>query len=89
MGTEKANASSPFVPPSSSSATDIDVLKHAKLTVADNVSGTWGFTVSFTVQNKDGTSDFFYVPDPELQVGSTVHDALGSSQQGQAPQMAP
>lgn len=34
------------------------------------VLGTWGFTVSFTTMT-DGVSSFYYLPDPELEVGST------------------
>lgn len=30
--------------------------------------GTWGFTVSFSAHNGDGTSAFYYLPDPEMQV---------------------
>ena len=33
-------------------------------------TGTWGFTVSFSAYNGDGTSSFYYLPDPELQVDS-------------------
>jgi hypothetical protein len=32
--------------------------------------GTWGFTVSFSAHNGDGTTAFYYLPDPEVVVGS-------------------
>jgi hypothetical protein len=36
--------------------------------------GTWGFTVSFSVHNGDGTTAFYYLPDPEVVVGSRPCD---------------
>lgn len=32
--------------------------------------GAWGFTVSFSAHNGDGTTAFYYLPDPEVFVGS-------------------
>jgi hypothetical protein len=32
--------------------------------------GTWAFTISFSAYNGDGTTAFFYLPDPEMEVGS-------------------
>jgi len=32
--------------------------------------GTWGFTISFSAHNGDGTTAFYYLPDPEVDVGS-------------------
>ena len=32
--------------------------------------GVWGFTVSFSTCSSDGTSSFYYLPDPEMQVGT-------------------
>ncbi|WP_157202028.1 hypothetical protein [Massilia sp. Root335] len=32
--------------------------------------GAWGFTVSFSAHNDDGTTAFYYLPDPEVIVGS-------------------
>ena len=32
--------------------------------------GTWGFTVSFSTHNGDGTTSFYYLPDPEVIIGS-------------------
>jgi hypothetical protein len=36
--------------------------------------GKWGFTVSFSTYNGDGTSAFYYLPDPEVVVGSRPRD---------------
>jgi len=30
--------------------------------------GTWGFTVSFSAHDGGGTTSFYYLPDPEMQV---------------------
>jgi hypothetical protein len=32
--------------------------------------GAWGFTVSFSAHNGDGTTAFYYLPDPEVIIGS-------------------
>ncbi len=32
--------------------------------------GVWGFTVSFSTRNSNGTTAFYYLPDPEMQVGT-------------------
>lgn len=32
--------------------------------------GVWGFSIAFTT-TQDGLSDFYFLPDPELEVGST------------------
>jgi len=32
--------------------------------------GVWGFTVSFSTRDGDGASSFYYLPDPEMQVGT-------------------
>jgi hypothetical protein len=32
--------------------------------------GAWGFTISFSAHNGDGTTAFYYLPDPEVEVGS-------------------
>jgi hypothetical protein len=47
----------------------INLKAHSTLTVSPQF-GLWGFTVSFSAYNGDGTSSFYYLPDPELQVGS-------------------
>lgn len=47
----------------------IDLLEHPQLKIVDP-SGEWGFTVTMAI--KDGSStNFYFLPDPELQVGST------------------
>lgn len=33
-------------------------------------TGLWGFSIAFTVAHADSTTSFYFVPDPELQVGS-------------------
>lgn len=55
--------------PFDSDTNPIDLVANPKLTI-DSTNGLWGFTVSFTVEDQDTTS-FYYLPDPELQVGST------------------
>jgi hypothetical protein len=47
----------------------INLKAHSTLTVASEY-GVWGFTVSFSVHNSDGTSSFYFLPDPEMEVGS-------------------
>jgi len=47
----------------------IDLSKTKKLKVG-NLTGLWGFSIAFTVGHVDGTTSFYFVPDPELQVGS-------------------
>jgi len=32
--------------------------------------GMWGFSISFSAHNGDGTTAFYYLPDPEMIVGS-------------------
>lgn len=58
MGAEKI--SSPFI-----QGNQIDVTKTPTLQVGQNV-GVWGFSVAFSARNADGTSSFYYVPDPEI-----------------------
>lgn len=36
--------------------------------------GTWGFTISFSAFNGDGTTAFYFLPDPEVIVGSRCRD---------------
>lgn len=55
--------------PFDADAKQIDLVQQPSLTI-DNTNGVWGFSVSFAVQEQDATS-FYYLPDPELQVGST------------------
>jgi hypothetical protein len=33
--------------------------------------GLWGFSIAFTTVAQDGVNSFFFLPDPELEVGST------------------
>lgn len=47
----------------------VNLRTHSTLTVATNL-GLWGFSVSFSAHNGDGTTAFYYLPDPELQVGT-------------------
>jgi hypothetical protein len=47
----------------------INLKANSTVNVGKNL-GTWGFTVSFSARNGDGTSSFYYLPDPELQVDS-------------------
>ncbi|UVW27241.1 hypothetical protein [Massilia sp. H6] len=37
----------------------------------DKNAGLWGFSIAFTTVNADGVSNFYFLPDPELEVGST------------------
>jgi hypothetical protein len=47
----------------------INLKTHSTLIVSSQ-NGLWGFTVSFSAHNGDGTTAFYYLPDPEMQVGS-------------------
>ena len=47
----------------------INLKANSTVNVGKN-TGTWGFTVSFSAHNGDGTTSFYYLPDPELQVDS-------------------
>lgn len=33
--------------------------------------GFYGFAIAFTTTDQDGVNNFFFLPDPELEVGST------------------
>ena len=48
----------------------INIEPDAKYTI-DKENGLWGFSVAFTTINADGISNFYFLPDPELEVGST------------------
>lgn len=37
-------------------------------------AGAWGFTISISAHNGDGTTAFYYLPDPEVVVGSRPCD---------------
>ena len=58
------HSSSPFV-----EGNRINLKSHSTLTVGQQF-GAWGFTVSFSAHNGDGTTAFYYLPDPEMVVGS-------------------
>lgn len=47
----------------------INLKGNSTLTVG-NADGLWGFSIAFTARNADATSSFYYLPDPEVQVGS-------------------
>lgn len=55
--------------PFDADSSPIDLVANPKLTI-DSTVGIWGFSVAFTVEYKNSTS-FYYLPDPELEVGST------------------
>lgn len=67
----KQAARSPF-----DGGNQINIEPEAKYTI-DQANGLWGFSVSFSTVNKDGISQFYFLPDPELQVGSNL--SLSSS----------
>ena len=48
----------------------INIEPGAKYTI-DQQSGLWGFSLTFTTIDADGISNFYFLPDPELEVGST------------------
>ena len=48
----------------------INIEPGARYTI-DKENGLWGFSVAFTTINADGISNFYFLPDPELEVGST------------------
>jgi hypothetical protein len=58
------HGSSPF-----SEGNRVNLKAHSTLTVGANL-GMWGFSVSFSAYTGDGTTTFYYLPDPELQVGT-------------------
>lgn len=45
-------------------------LKNTPVLQVGELPGRWGFSIAFTARNADGTSSFYYVPDPELIVGT-------------------
>jgi len=47
----------------------IDLSKTMNLKVGTS-TGLWGFSIAFTVAHGDSSTSFYFVPDPELQVGS-------------------
>ncbi|VXB82846.1 hypothetical protein [Massilia sp. 9I] len=49
--------------------TQIPIVQGSKVRVEHD--GLWGFSIAFTAVTKDGISSFYFLPDPELEVGST------------------
>lgn len=49
-------------------------LKANNTVTVGKYQGTWGFTISFSAHNGDGTTAFYYLPDPETEVGSRPGD---------------
>ena len=61
---DTSQGSTPFV-----EGNRINLKAHSTLTVGQP-TGAWGFTVSFSAHAGDGTTAFYYLPDPEVIVGS-------------------
>lgn len=38
----------------------------------DKPKGLWGFSVAFSTMGQDGIANFYFLPDPELEVGSNL-----------------
>ena len=47
----------------------INLKAHSTLTVG-NEDGAWGFTISFSAHDDGGATAFYYLPDPEVFIGS-------------------
>jgi hypothetical protein len=60
----RCHGSSPFT-----EGNRINLKANSTLNVG-KAEGTWGFTVSFSTHAGDGTTAFYYLPDPEMEVGS-------------------
>lgn len=58
----KCHGSSPFT-----EGNRVNLKSHSTLNVGQNL-GAWGFTISFSTRNSDGSSSFYYLPDPEMDV---------------------
>jgi hypothetical protein len=58
----------PASEPSPFNSTQIPLVQGSKVKVAND--GFWGFSIAFTTTNQQGTSGFYFLPDPELEVGS-------------------
>lgn len=58
------HGSSPFI-----EGNRINLKAHSTVNVGQQ-QGLWGFTVSFSAHNGDGTTSFYYLPDPEVDVGT-------------------
>jgi len=59
----RGHGSSPFT-----EGNRVNLKAHSTLNVGQQ-TGLWGFTISFSTHNGDGTSSFYYLPDPEMDVG--------------------
>lgn len=62
---EKETGRSPF-----KGGNQINIEPGARYTI-DKENGLWGFSLSFTTIDAQGISNFYFLPDPELEVGST------------------
>lgn len=62
----RSHGSSPFT-----EGNRINLKAHSTLNVGQQM-GLWGFTISFSTHNGDGSSSFYYLPDPEMNVGSIL-----------------
>jgi hypothetical protein len=60
----KCHGSSPFT-----EGNRINLKANSTVNVAQQL-GVWGFTLSFSAHNGDGTSSFYYLQDPEVDVGT-------------------
>ena len=60
----RAHGSSPFT-----EGNRVNLKANSTLNVGRQ-PGLWGFTISFSTRNSDGTSSFYYLPDPEMDVGT-------------------
>jgi len=49
--------------------TQIQIVQGSKVKVEHD--GFWGFSIAFTTVTQNGVSSFYFLPDPELEVGST------------------
>ncbi|MCC2957412.1 hypothetical protein LK542_17485 [Massilia sp. IC2-477] len=58
-----AEAISPF------NQTQIPLVQGSKVKVQNE--GFYGFSIAFSTTDKQGVSNFYFLPDPELDVGST------------------
>ena len=58
----RCHGSSPFT-----QGNRINLKANSTLNVSQHL-GLWGFTISFSARNADGTTSFYYLPDPEMDV---------------------
>jgi len=55
--------------PSPFNHSQIPLVQGSKVKVTND--GLWGFSIAFTTISQEGISSFYFLPDPELEVGST------------------